>query len=93
MKLLQERTALKLLIEKNGMLVCVTAKRRAYFLFLSPKYVGIRTTPTTDPDLGIVELSHYDLLSILRNWDTMANVRISRKRVEEALRARSRSGA
>jgi hypothetical protein len=37
--------------------------------------VGLRVAPTTDPDLGIVELSDYDVLKILRNWDTMSRVK------------------
>ena len=78
MKLVQERTALKLLVEANGLLVSLTTKRRAYFLFVSGHFVGLKVAPTTDPDLGIVELSGYDVRRILGNWERLSRVRIRR---------------
>lgn len=78
MKLVQERTALKLLLEANGLLVSLTTKRRAYFLFVSGRFVGLKAAPTTDPDLGIVELSGYDVRQILINWDRLSRIRVPR---------------
>ena len=78
MKLVQERTALKLLLEPNGLLVSLTTKSRAYFLFVSGRFVGLKVAPTTDPDLGIVELSGYDVRLILSNWDRLSRVRVRR---------------
>lgn len=78
MKLVQERTALKLLVEANGLLVSLTTKRRAFFLFVSGRFVGLKVAPTTDPDLGIVELSGYNVRLILSNWDRLSRVRVRR---------------
>jgi len=80
MKLVQERTAFKVLIDPGGLLVSFTSKRRAFFLFFSGQFVGIRVAPTTDPDLGIVELSGYSISAILRNWNRLSRVRIQRRR-------------
>jgi hypothetical protein len=71
---IQERTALKLLLDGDGVLLSVTTKRRAYFLFFSRAFVGLKVAPTTDPNLGIVELSGYDIPSIVRNWDRMSRL-------------------
>jgi len=76
MKLIQERTAFKLLLEQNGLLVSFTTKRRAFFVFVTGVYVGLRVAPTTDPELGVVELSGYDIRSILRDWNRLSRVRL-----------------
>jgi hypothetical protein len=75
LRIINERTAFKLLIEGNGVLVSVTTKSRAYFFFLTGRFLGARTAPTTDPYPGIVELCGYDIARILRNWNKLANVR------------------
>lgn len=64
----------KILIEPDGVLLSVTLKRRAFFLFLSPLCVGVREAPTTDPYAGIVELSGYRIRKILANWNRLHNV-------------------
>ncbi|QQG48512.1 MAG: hypothetical protein HY247_07155 [archaeon] len=87
MKLIQERTALKLLVERNGVLLSVTTQRRAYFFFLSAAFVGVKVAPTTDPDLGIVELSDYDILLILRNWKRLSRVKVRREATRGKYRA------
>ncbi len=79
MRLVQERTAIKLLLESHGLLLSVTTKRRAFFFFLSSKFTGIRVAPTTDPDLGIVELSGYNINAILENWDRLSRVKLARR--------------
>ena len=76
MRLIQERTAFKLLLERNGVLVSFTSRSRAYYLFISAKFVGMKVAPTTDPDIGIVELSRYDILRILRDWDRLSRAKV-----------------
>jgi hypothetical protein len=78
MKLVQERTAFKVLLERNGLLLSFTTKKMAFFLFLSGGYVGLKVAPTTDPDIGIVELSGYDIPTILRNWDRLSRVKVAK---------------
>ncbi len=80
MKLVQERTAFKVLLERNGLLLSFTTRNRAFFLFLSGKFVGMKVAPTTDPDLGIVELSGYDISTILDNWDRLSRAKVERRR-------------
>jgi hypothetical protein len=80
LKIIQERTALKLLLERNGLLVSVTTKRRAFYLFLAPRYVGIKIAPTTDPDLGIVELSGYRINAIIENWSKLSRAKVAKAR-------------
>ena len=70
---------LKLLIERNGIVFSITTKTRAYFFFASSKLFGMRITPTTDPDLGIVEICGYDISKIVENWDHLSNIKIKRK--------------
>ena len=76
MKLINELTPFKILMERNGLLVSITTKRRAYFLFLSSKFIGIKIGPTTDPYPGIVEICNYEIESILRNWDRLGNLKL-----------------
>ena len=78
-KLIQERTALKLLIERNGVLLSFTTKRRACFFFLSSKLVGLRFAPTTDPFPGIVEVCDYDIAEIVKNWSRLSNIKLPKK--------------
>ena len=80
MKFVQESTAFKLLVEPNGVLVSLTTKNRAFFFFASSGYFGMKVAPTTDPDLGIVELCNYDIAEILRNWDRLWRVKVKRDR-------------
>ncbi len=37
----------------------------------------MRVAPTTDPDLGIVELCGYDIGAIVRNWEKLSMVKVS----------------
>jgi hypothetical protein len=76
LKFVTEETMFKLLIERNGALLSITTKRRAFFLFLTGRYVGLKVAPTTDPYPGIVELSNYDVLTILRNWKRLSSLKL-----------------
>jgi hypothetical protein len=69
----------KLLIEKTGILFAVTTKSRAYFFFVCTKFLGIRTAPTTDPYPGIVEICGYDIPNIVKNWNNLANIKLTKK--------------
>ena len=79
MKLINERTLFKILIERKGILFSVTTKSRAYFFFLSSMTIGMRTAPTTDPYPGIVEVSDYDIEKIVRNWDEISNIKLTNR--------------
>jgi hypothetical protein len=76
MRLLNERTMFKILIDENGAMFSVTTKKRAYFFFLSGEYIGGKVAPTTDPYPGIVEVCGYDIPRILRNWDRLYRVKL-----------------
>lgn len=78
-KLIQERTALKVLLDGDGLLLSLTTKKRAFFLFFSRIYVGVRAAPTTDPDIGIVELSGYEIPVILRDWDVLSLAKLPKR--------------
>ncbi len=78
MKLVQERTAFKILVNNEGAIISITMKKRAYFFFLTGKYIGAKIGPTADPDLGIVELCGYRIHDILRNWEKLHLVVIRR---------------
>jgi hypothetical protein len=67
------------LIERHGILFSVTTKSRAYFFFISSDLFGMRVAPTTDPLPGIVEVSGYDIETIVRNWNKLANIRLPKK--------------
>jgi hypothetical protein len=69
---------LKVLIERNGLLFSITTKSRAYFFFVSTKFVGTKIAPTTDPFPGIVEICGYDIASIVTNWDRLYRVKLVR---------------
>ncbi|MCL4355141.1 MAG: hypothetical protein JRN56_01885 [Nitrososphaerota archaeon] len=74
MKLINERTMFKILLEGNGLMLSVTTKKRAFFVFLSSVYIGCKTAPTTDPHPGIVELCDYDIKTIIREWSRLYRV-------------------
>ena len=78
MKFVNESTMFKLLLDANGLMISVTTKRRAYFFFLSSQFVGGKVAPTTDPHWGIVEVCGYDISRILRNWDALHRIRLTR---------------
>jgi hypothetical protein len=75
-------TPLKILVERSGLLLSITTKHRAYFFFLSAFLIGVRIGPTTDPNPGIVEVSGYDIKMILRNWNTLANLKLRGRKVD-----------
>ena len=76
MKLINERTMFKILLDGDGMILSVTMKKRAFFVFLSSAFVGCKTAPTTDPNLGIVELCGYDIKKIVREWPRLYRVSV-----------------
>jgi len=77
LRILNERTMFKILVDKNGAMFSVTTRKRAYFFFLSGDFVGARVAPTTDPYPGIVEVCGYDIPTILRNWDRLHRVKLA----------------
>ncbi|MEM0121650.1 MAG: hypothetical protein QW514_00400 [Thermoprotei archaeon] len=81
-KLIFEKTFIKILVEKSGILIGVTTRSRAYFFFITAKYTGIRLGPTTDPYPGIVEMCDYDIEKILTMWRELYRYRASKPRVQ-----------
>ncbi len=79
MRLVNELTMFKILLDGKGALLSITTRRRAFFLFFSTKFIGGRVGPTTDPDLGIVELCDYDLDRIIANWNLLHRAKIPRR--------------
>ena len=79
MRILNERTLLKILVEGNGALVAVTTSRRAYYFFMARGFVGCKVAPTTDPYPGIVEVCGYDIRRILREWDSLYRIKLPAK--------------
>ncbi len=79
MRILNERTMFKILIDGNGAMFSVTTKKRAYFFFLSGLFVGAKVAPTTDPYPGIVEICDYNVRRVLQNWESLHKVRLSNK--------------
>lgn len=77
MKLKNEATMFKFIVEKGGVIISVTARRRAYFFFLASKRIGVGIAPITDPHPGIVEICGYDVSRIAENWDRLHRVKIS----------------
>ncbi|MGA2665750.1 MAG: hypothetical protein ABSF83_12495 [Nitrososphaerales archaeon] len=75
-RFINETTAFKVLVEGRGVILSVTTKDRAFFFFLSRRYVGARVAPTTDPFPGIVELCDYDIDRILERWDELHRVKV-----------------
>lgn len=75
-KFINELTALKILVDKSGMLISITMKSRAFYFFFSSKLIGLRTAPTTDPHPGIVEASGYDIEEIVKNWKRFSNLKL-----------------
>ena len=76
MRLLNERTMFKILVDEDGAMLSVTTKKRAYFFFLSGEFVGAKVAPTTDPYPGIVEACGYNIPKILRNWDRLYRIKL-----------------
>jgi len=76
MRLLNERTMFKILVDGKGAMFSVTTKKRAYFFFLSGEFVGAKVAPTTDPYPGIVEVCGYDIPKILHNWERLYRVKV-----------------
>jgi hypothetical protein len=62
-------------------MVSFTTKQRAFSFFVSPKFVGGKVAPTTDPYPGIVELCGYDLRKILERWDELYRIKIMNREV------------
>src|SRR3989441_1529764 len=75
LKIINEATMFKILVEGNGMLLSVTTKKRAFFFFVSRRFIGLKVAPTTDPYPGIVEICDYDILRILSQWDRLHSVK------------------
>jgi len=75
LRILNERTMFKILIDGQGMMLSATTKSRAYFLFFSSSFVGLRVGPTTDPFPGIVEICGYDIRRIISNWERLYRVK------------------
>jgi hypothetical protein len=74
---------IKLIIGTDGILISVTLKSRAFFIFISPLYIGVRVAPTTDPYPGIVELCDYSIPRILSDWDRLYLVkRVPKQRIQ-----------
>jgi len=76
-RILNERTMFKILVDEKGAMLSLTTKKRAYFFFLSGNFVGAKVAPTTDPYAGIVEVCGYDIPTILRQWERLHRVKIS----------------
>ena len=76
MKFINERTAFKIMVDGHGVLFSITTKKRAFFFFLSRRYLGGRVAPTTDPFPGIVEICGYDIEKILDRWESLYRVKI-----------------
>ena len=72
MRLMNESTMFKFIVERNGAILAVTARRRSYFFFLSVSKVGVGIAPITDPLPGIVEICGYDVKKIGENWDRLS---------------------
>jgi len=75
-RFLNERTMFKVLVDNTGAMFSVTTKKRAYFFFLSGRYMGAKVAPTTDPYPGIVEVCGYDIPKILSSWDSLYRIKL-----------------
>jgi len=75
--LIWERTMLKILVERTGILFSITMESRAFFFFISASFLGIKVAPTTDPYPGIVEVCGYSIPRIIQNWKKLANVKLT----------------
>jgi len=75
--LIWERTILKILVERTGILFSITMESRAFFFFISASYLGIKVAPTTDPYPGIVEVCGYSIPRIIQNWKKLANIKVT----------------
>ena len=75
MRFINETTAFKIMVDGHGVLFSVTTKKRAFFFFVSRRFIGLKVAPTTDPYPGIVEICDYDILRILSQWDRLHSVK------------------
>jgi hypothetical protein len=76
LRLVNERTAIKILVDGSGIMLSITTKKRAFSFFLARRYVGGKVAPTTDPFPGIVEVCGYDIRRILECWDDLYRIKI-----------------
>lgn len=72
MRLMNEETMFKFIVEGNGVILAVTAMRRSFFFFLCVSRVGVGVAPITDPLPGIVEMCGYDVKKIGESWDRLS---------------------
>jgi len=72
MRIMNEATMFKFLLDNNGAILAVTARHRSYFFFLSTSKVGAGVAPITDPLPGIVEICGYDVKRIGQNWERLS---------------------
>jgi len=77
MRLMNEATMFKFIIDGSGAILAVTARRRSYFFFLSTTKVGVGIAPITDPLPGIVEMCGYDVGKIGRSWNRLSRAMLS----------------
>ena len=77
MRIMNEATMFKFIWESRGLIFSVTARRRAYFFFLTGSRIGVRVAPITDPYPGIVEICGYDVEMIAHSWDKLFRVRLA----------------
>ena len=80
MRIMNEATMFKFIVEGDGVVFSVTARRRAYFFFLTSKRLGCGIAPITDPYPGIVEICEYDVARISENWEALSRVKLSHLR-------------
>ena len=76
MRLINETTAFKILLDGDGLMLSITTKSRAFCFFISGHYVGGKVAPTTDPFPGIVEVCDYDIKRILDRWNELYRIKI-----------------
>ncbi len=65
-KVISENHTLKVLAEKNGLLLSLTTKRFSYLVFLSRPLVGVRKIVTRD---RIVAKANYDIRKTIQLID------------------------
>ncbi len=76
--MISESHMVKLILDKEGMLLSVTLQSRAFFIFVTSRFVGIKVAPTTDPFPGIVELCGYRISKILKHWNELYLVKVTK---------------
>lgn len=78
MRIMNEATMFKFILEKSGAILAVTVRSRSYFFFLSSRKIGAGIAPITDPHPGIVEICGYDVAKIGENWDRLRRAKVLR---------------